>query len=246
MKSNILRNGPFKTAALWVAIMAWMVPALVSCGDKREQAEETRRPASTDSFTFFDIGRTTKFSEQLRDALEQKLGRDAIERRSILDLEINYQGFLRKYFPQLNDINKQLNFPPRERIDHNTVKLMYRYAQRQNVPFDYVELIFSGYTQTPIIFKIRFKTDEANTIETLKEKYGVPKIIDWKENDGSSMYWQKDGDFLIASLVPDQFGKHEHQIVIYYIDNIKQLIETEKKEKDEKEQQRVNSGKTAF
>ena len=246
MKFNILRNGPIKIAALWVAIVAGTVPALVSCSDKREPAEEIPQPASADSFTFFDIGRTTKFSDQLRDALGQKLGRDAIERRSILDLEINYPGFLRKYFPQLNEINQQLNFPPRERVDHNIVKLMYRYAQKQNVPFDYVELIFSGYTQTPIIFKIHFKTDEANTIETLKEKYGVPKIIDWKENGGSSMYWQKDGDFLIASLVPDQFGKHEHQIVIYYIDNIKQLIETEKKEKDEKEQQRVKTGKTAF
>jgi len=246
MKINILRNGPFKTAALWIAIMAWMMPALVSCSDKREPAEDAPHPASSDSFTFFDIGRTTKFSEQVRDALEQKLGRDAIERRSILNLEINYQGFLRKYFPQLNDLNQQLNFPPRERIDHNTVKLMYRYAQKQNVPFDYVELIFSGYTQTPIIFKIHFKTDEANTIETLKKKFGTPKTIDWKDNNGQSMYWQKDGDFLIASLVPDQFGKHEHQIVIYYVDNIKQLIETEKKEKEEREQQRVKTGKTAF
>ena len=178
--------------------------------------------------------------------MEQKLGRDAIERRSILNLEINYPGFLRKYFPQLNDINQQLNYPPRERVDHNTVKLMYRYAQKQNVPFDYVELIFSGYTQTPIIFRIHFKTDEANTIATLEKKYGAPKIIDWKEKNGQSMYWQKDGDFLIASLVPDQFGKHEHQIVIYYVDNIKQLIETERKEKEKKEQQRVKSGKTAF
>ena len=246
MKFNVFQNGPIKTAALWVAIVAFMVPALVSCSDKREPAEEASNTASSDSFTFFDIGRTTKFSDQLRDELAQKLGRDAIESRSILDLEINYQGFLRKYFPQLNEINQQLNYPPRERVDHNTIKLMYRYAQKQNVPFDYVELIFSGYTQTPIIFKIHFKTDEANTIETLKKKYGAPKNIDWKENNGQSMYWQKDGDFLIASLVPDQFGKHENQIVIYYVDNIKQLIETEKKEKEEKEQQRVKTGKTAF
>lgn len=246
MKFNKLRKGLFRTLPLFMALMFWLVPALISCSDKRESAEKTPPPADTESFTFFDIGRTTIFSEQIRNELEQKLGRDAIERRSVLDLDINYQGFLKKYFPQLNDLNQRLNFPPRERIEHNTVKLMYRYAQKQNVPFDYVELVFSNYTKTPIIFRIHFKKDESNIVETLKNKYGNPKIINWKENNGQSMYWEKDGDLLIVSLVPDQFGKHEFQIVIYYVDNLKQLIETERKEKEEKEQQRVKTGEKAF
>ncbi len=246
MKFENLRKGPFKAATLWIALMVWLLPALLSCSDKREPAEKAALPATTESFTFFDIGRTTKFSDQVRDELGAKLGRDAIERRDILDLEINYQGFLKKYFPALDALNQQLNFPPRERVEHNTVKLMYRYAQKQNVPFDYVELVFSGYTQTPIMFKINFKKDEANIIGTLKKKYGNPKTIDWKENNGQSMYWEKDADFLIASLVPDQFGHHEYQINIYYVDNLKQLIDTERKEKEEKERQREKTGKTAF
>jgi len=219
---------------------------LTSCSDSKEPAEGAAPPAGTESFTFFDIGRTTMFSEKIRGELGQKLGRDAIERRSILDLEINYEGFLKKYFRQLNELDQQLNFPPRERVEHNTVKLMFRYAQKQNVPFDYVELVFSNYTKMPIFFKIHFKKDEANIIETLKNKYGNPKLIDWKENNGQSMYWEKDGDFLIVSLVPDQFGQHEYQIVIYYVDNLKQLIHTERKEKEEKEQQRVKTGEKAF
>ena len=96
------------------------------------------------------------------------------------------------------------------------------------------------------MFKIHFEKDEANIINTLKKKYGNPNIIDWKENNGQSMYWKKEDDFLIASLVPDQFGHHEYQINIYYVDNLKQLIETERKEKEEKERQRVKTGKTAF
>jgi hypothetical protein len=246
MKLIHLRKGPFKAATLWIAFMVCLLPALISCSDKNEPAEKAALPADTESFTFFDIGRTTKFSDQIRDDLEEKLGRDAIERRDVLDLEINYQGFIKKYFPPLDDLNQQLNFPPRERVEHNTVKLMYRYAQKQNVPFDYVELVFSDYTKTPIMFKIHFKKDEANIIETLKKKYGNPKIIDWKENNGQSMYWEKDNDFLIASLVPDQFGHHEYQINIYYVDNLKKLIDTERKEKEEKERQRVKTGKTAF
>ena len=71
-------------------------------------------------------------------------------------------------------------------------------------------------------------------------------MIDWKENNGQSMYWEKDADYLIASLVPDQFGQHEYQINIYYVDNLKQLIETERKEKEKKEQQRVKTGENAF
>ena len=246
MKLKNFRKGPFKAATLWIALIFCLVPALIACSDSREPAEEAPPQADTESFTFFDIGRTTKFSEKIRDDLRQKLGRDAIERRSILDLEINYRGFLKKYFQQLDDLNHQLNFPPRERIEHNTVKLMYRYAQKQNVPFDYVELVFSNYTKTPIFFKIHFKKDEANIVETLKNKYGNPNIIDWKENNGQSMYWEKDGDFLIVSLVPDQFGKHEYQIVIYYVDNLKQLIHTERKEKEAKEQQRAKTGEKAF
>ena len=246
MKITNLRKGPFKATALWIAFMVWFLTTLISCSDSKEPAEKAPLPADTESFTFFDIGRTTKFSEQIRDDLEEKLGRDAIERRSILNLEINYRGFLKKYFPQLEELNRQLNFPPGERVEHNTVKLMYRYAQKQNVPFDYVELIFSDYTKTPIIFKINFKKDEANIVETLKKKYGNPDIIDWKENNGQSMYWEKDADLLIVSLVPDQFGNHGYQIAIYYVDNLRQLIETESKEKEEKEKQRAKTGKTAF
>ncbi|UCD78394.1 MAG: hypothetical protein JSW26_23755 [Desulfobacterales bacterium] len=241
-----LRKDSFKSATLWIAFFVWFLPILISCSDGKEPSEEAALPDDTESFTFFDIGRTTKFSGQIRQELEEKLGRDAIERRSILDLEINYRGFIKKYFPRLENLNRQLNFPPGERVEHNTVKLMYRYAQRQNVPFDYVELVFSEYTQTPIMFKINFKKDEANIIETLKKKYGNPKIIDWSENNGQSMHWEKDADFLIVSLVPDQFGKHEYQIAIYFADNLKQLIDTERAEKEEKEQQRAKTGEKAF
>jgi hypothetical protein len=49
-----------------------------------------------------------------------------------------------------------------------------------------------------------------------------------------------------VSLVPDQFGHHEYQIVIYFVQNLKQLIEIEKNELKKREQQRTESGKTAF
>ena len=241
-----LRNLSPKIILLWIAFIISSLLILVSCSDDQEAADQTQRQVDTESFTFFDIGRTTKFSEQIRDELEEKLGRDAIERRSILDLEINYNGFLKKYFPELDALNQKLNFPPRERVDHNTLKLMYRYAQKKSVPFKLVELVFSGYTKTPILFEINFKEDEANIVETLHEKYGQPEVIDWKEGNGKSMFWKKSGDYLILSIIPDQFGKQDHQIMIYFMDNLKQLVETERKEKETKEEQRAKTGKSAF
>jgi hypothetical protein len=153
---------------------------------------------------------------------------------------------LAQHFPQIDGLNQKLNSPLGERVDHNTVKLMYRYAQKKNAPFSLVELIFSGYTKTPILFKINLKAGEVNTVETLKQKYGQPETVDWKKGNGKSLYWTKSGDVMIVSLIPDQFGNIDYQIVIYFIDGLKGLIAAEKREKEELEQQRAKTVKEAF
>ena len=60
------------------------------------------------------------------------------------------------------------------------------------------------------------------------------------------MVWQKNNELLTVSLVPDQFGNPEFQIRIFFIENIKELLKTEKAEKEKRENQRARSGKTAF
>ncbi len=217
-----------------------------SCGEKKESAKNQTAQEQSDSFTFFDLGRRSTLSKSVRNDLKQRLGNDAIEYRSIIDLDINFYGFLKKYFPSLSKLNQNLNFPPGERIEHNTVKLMYRYARQENIPFDYVELVFSNYSQHPLLFRINFQKDEANIIETLKTKYGEPLLIDWKDKNGQSMYWEKNKDLLIVSLVPDQFGNPEYQIRIYFVENIKALLATERAEKAKAGTQGAGSGKTAF
>jgi hypothetical protein len=219
---------------------------LYACGEKKESAKNRTAQVQSDSFTFFDLGKQSTLSKSVRNDLNQRLGRDAIEHRSIIDLDINFYGFLQKYFPSIYELNQDLNFPPGERIEHNTVKLMYRYARQANMPFDYVELVFSNYSQHPLLFRINFQKDEANTVQTLKTKYGQPLLIDWKDKNGQSMYWEKNDDLLIISLVPDQFGNPEYQIRIYFVENIKTLLATERAEKEKAESQRAKSGKTAF
>jgi hypothetical protein len=219
---------------------------LNSCGDNRGPVETAPATVKSESFTFFELGANTKLTDQIREDLGKKLGRDAIEGRGILDLDTNYSGFIKKYLPKINELNQKINFPTGERVEHNILKLMYRYARRVNAPFDYVSLVFSGYTKTPLLFKINFKTDETGIVETLKTKYGSPQVIEWMKENGKSMVWRKNMDVLLVSLVPNQFGRHEYQIVIYFVQNLKELIDIEKNEAKRGEQQRATTGKTAF
>jgi len=218
----------------------------VSCGDKEETGPPRPAPEHSDSFTFFDIGKNTIISGKVRESLNKTLGDDAIEHRNILDLEINYKGFLKEYFADLDKLNKKLNSPLGERVEHNTVKLMYRYMQNKNVSFDYVELVYSEYTQRPVLIKIYFKKDGLNTIETLKQKYGAPESINWGGETSKSLYWKKNNDLLILSFVPDQFGKPKCQIIIYFKSALEKLLKDEQKEKEKNGRERTKTGKTAF
>lgn len=234
-----------KTISFFVIIIMFIFLS-VSCGDKEETGPPPPAPTPADSFTFFDIGKNTIISGNVRESLNKTLGDDAIERRNILDLEINYQGFLKEYFADFDKLNKQLNSPLGERVEHNTVKLMYRYMQNKNVSFDYVELVYSGYTQRPVLIKIHLKKNGAKTLETLKQKYGAPERINWDGETSKSFYWKKSNDLLIQSFVPDQFGKPKCQIIIYFKNALEKLLEDEQTEKEKTRRERTKSGKTAF
>ena len=239
------RKHSFKSI-LCTLMLGSLLVMLSSCGEKKEPATDQKVQEPSESFTFFELGKGSRFTDSVRKDLNRQLGNDAIAKRSLLDLEINYYGFLQEHFPALQALNIQLNPPTRARVDHNILKLMYRYARKKNLPFDYVELIFSNYSQLPLLFRINFKEDEANVVQTLKTKYGDPRLIEWKGRNGQSMSWQKNKDVFIVSLVPDQFGKPEYQIRIFFVENIQALLEKEKAEKEKQELQRTQSGKKAF
>ena len=218
----------------------------VSCGDKQKTEPPQPAPEHSDSFTFFDIGKNTIISGKVRERLNKILGDDSIEPRNTIDLEINYEGFLKEYFADLDELNKKLNSPLGERVEHNTVKLMYRYMQNKNVSFEYVELVYSEYTRRPVLIKIHFKKDALNTIEILKEKYGAPESINWGGETSTSLYWKKSNDLMILSFVPVHFGKPKCQIIIYFKNALERLLEDEQKEKEKTRRERTKSGKTAF
>jgi hypothetical protein len=215
-------------------------------GKPTDVSETHSAQPSPEGFTFFDLGLSSELTENIRDGLRNKLGSDAIERRGTLDLEINYKGFLKRYFNDLNELNSRLNFPPRERVEHNIIKLMYRYAQRKEVPFKYVELVFADGTKKPLVFKIVSKKEGAIIIDTIKGKYGQHKTIQWEEEKGRSLYWQKHKSYFIISIRPDRYGNPEYHTVIYFIPNIEDLLLSEEREARQRAEEIKKKGKTAF
>jgi hypothetical protein len=235
---QISQTQRFTTAAL-----AAMILLLVACGGGEDPGPSA--PPGPESFTFLGIGRNSRFSDSLRKDLKQKLGNDAVERRSIIDLESNYQGFLAAHLPELEALNLRLNHPPGERVDHDVIKLMYRYARQSDAPFDHVELVFDGQFRSPLIFRIRFKADETGLIAALRDKHGPPQTIAWDRENGQSLVWRKEPDVLMVSLVPNVFGGVDHQVSIYFTENLNRWVEFEQKQKQQKSREK-SPGKTAF
>ena len=179
-----------------LAFLLILFPAiLLGCGDDREPAgpEDAGNTENTETFTFFYIGRNTVYSGSLRKNLQDQLGSDAISGRSEINLEINFRGFLERNFPDVAELNRRLNGPQGERVEHDVVKLMYRYAYKKNMPFNYVEILFSGFNNRLLLIRIEFK-EEAGILETLKQKYGQPAVAIWKSKV-ESPFFGKGGRF---------------------------------------------------
>jgi hypothetical protein len=205
-----------------------LVAALAGCGGEKQESDDGVKAGSgRQSFTFFDIGATSEYSDATRRSLEKILGNDAISHRNMIKLEINDNGFLKRHFPELDDLNRQLNSRIGDRIDHDTVKLMYRYARKRDVPFDFVEIQFSDHSGHPLTIDIQFGEDRLGTISRLEEKYGPPKQVEREQGEGKTLFWQKNQDYLLVSIRPDQFGNIEHRIVIYFTKNLRELIRAE-------------------
>ena len=240
---SLLRNKKLQFFAAITSVIVFTIIVVLFKNSKKTEISETR-PAEKGvaGFTFFDLGENSEFSSNIRDKLRDRLGSDAIEYWSTLDLATNYKGFLQNYFPELYALNKRLNSPVGERVEHNTIKLTYRYARRKNLPFDYVELIFSNYTKKPLLFYIKSKKEGLGVIDTLKKKYGEAKTVDWEKEEGRSLYWGKNRSVLILSISDDRYGKPVYYTMIYYVPNLEELLSIEQQEIKHKEEKIKKNG----
>ena len=248
MKSFLKNKNMQLYAGIIFGVLTVVILVVVFSGEKKtaQTAPSPSAQNEPEGFTFFDIGIQSKLTDDVRESLSDKLGSDAIERSIPLDLNVNYPGFLKDHFKELDELNRRLNFPIGERIEHNIIKLEYRHTQKKKVPFEFVELIFSGYTQNPLVFRILSNKEGALIVDTIKKKYGEFKVIEWDQGKGRSLYWERDKSILIISIGQDRYGDPEYYTVIYYTPNIQKLWLKEKQEAKNREEEIKKKGKTAF
>lgn len=200
--------------------------------------------AAVRGFTFLDLHADSRLTDSVRRRLTEILGSDALEKSTVLDLEIHAPGFLAKHFPDLSRLNKQLNYEGgrRIRIEHRSTKLIYRYS----TPFDYVELFFCNYTRKPLLFRIKAKRDGGDYFATLRQKYGEPRVIIWQNQKGKTYSWKQDKDTLILSLFADQYDQPQFEIMVCHVGNIENLLASEKKESDQRRSGKGGDGRKLF
>jgi hypothetical protein len=200
----------------------------------------------TDSFTFFGLGPSTKLSDKLRDRLETLLGEGSVETRTTIDLTLDGVKDFAGNFPRLLSLHQAMNYLPRQRVEHDTVQLTYRYARKQSVPFDRIRLVFSGQRRTPLFFSLYSKRDGADFIESIQKKYGAPTTIGGEDATSRTLYWQKENELLIISITRNRIGFNEYNFGIYYLDNLSALAETERQTREAAEKEKEKTGEFAF
>ncbi len=233
-----------KPQTLLIIIIVLLISgfSIVGCTDNEPPPS---KPTAT-SFTFLELGANTIYSKSVLDKLDNSLGSVAVAKRTPIDLDTNYPGFIEAYFPSIHHRNELLNDAAGARREHDTIKLMYRYPQEKSRLFKMVELLFSGQSKKPLYFRIVAGKEGADIIDTMREKFGAPREIKWSHQQGVSYYWEKNKDFLIVSRVIDRFGNPEYRIAIYYNENIDELIESERRQVQQYEEKRKKAGRSAF
>jgi hypothetical protein len=246
---SVLKNKKIQiSAGIFFVLGIVVAVVIIFAGNDYTTGNSKSAPGlkSQEGFTFFELGVDSELTNNIRDELRAKLGSDAVEKWTTLDLGVNYKGFIQNHFKTLDQLNQRLNFPPGERVEHNIIKLRYRYAQRKKVPFKYVELIFSNYTKKPLLFKVASKKEGAFIVDSIRSKHGEPKTINREREEGRSLYWEKNKSFLIISILKDRYGDPEYHTVIYFVPNIEAMLSKEEQVARQREEAIKQKGKTAF
>jgi hypothetical protein len=197
-------------------------------------------------FTFFDLNRTTVLNRGIRKTLSEMLGSDAIAHATPIDLTVVNQGFLQTHLPVLDTLNQRLNPAMGERREHDTTRLTYHRAEQHQMPFRYIALFFSNITGQPLYFIIHPTEDFADSIATLTSKYGPPRIVKTEKMDTPVRLWEQDGDILVATTFPRRNGRMSQELRIYFVANLKQLVESEEQTLRRQDSTTRQAGERAF
>ncbi|NNF99094.1 MAG: hypothetical protein HKM93_06925 [Desulfobacteraceae bacterium] len=229
-----------------IGALLCLILVLIGCSDESITSVTGAPGAVNIGFTFFELGEKSVYSRRTRDTLTDKLGPMSEARNTIIDLSVPDNAVLSDHFPTLDDINQRLNWRPRERIEHDNVKLMFRYARRKNIPLDLVEMYFSNQSRHPLYFHVIAKKDGGPFLETLKEKYGKPSVFEWGRDQSRTLYWQRGKDYFLVSIFTNRHNELEYHFSIYFVANLERMIEAEEAARRQRQAEKENAGKRAF
>ena len=225
----------------WVAVF-WIAGLIILTGCGKEGAQSSPPAAGRiESFTFFNLGRNTVIDDTIRGRLEGELGAVAVERRGILDLASDGRRFLAEHLPDLDRLNRLLNKDYRERVEHDVLKLMYRYPGRTSPAFETARLVFDFDSGHPLHFEITANQAGAEILEVLKDKYGPPQQIE--DTTGPVLHWEKQDDRLVVLPRRNRLGQPEYLIRIYFVANIEAVLA---RETDKAAKERAKNARSAF
>ncbi len=231
-------------------LVAGLLTGVFLLSNQRQHMVMSGEPQYTDdmpeSFSFFDLDANTRLDSRQRRALNNRLGSSGVSHRGTVDLNMIHPGFLREHFPDLHELNCRINYPPRERVEHEVTRLMFRHTRSKQVPFSSVDLVFSNYNGRPFYFTVELSSDGAEILETLENRYGKPQEIVWNDGAFRCLFWEKNGDLLIFSNTPDRYGNPSYTLRIYFTHTIRQLLTIEAEKAQQRAAQRREAGKTAF
>jgi hypothetical protein len=237
-----------KTGAFAIILLIGCFSVFFACGESGNSGK-TISPAAEilypESFTFFDLGSNTRLSDEILKNLSVQLGSYSTEKFTVLDLTVYNNRVFSKHFPNLFELHRKLNDEKGARIEHNITNLTFRYLQSETTPFEYIKLTFSNYSHKPLLFAITSRKKEAYIVDALKEKYGEPSAINWEDGKSVSLVWEKNRDFLIISKISER-GSFKYNIMIYFVNNLENLLQIEQDDIKKREEERKKAGKTAF
>ncbi|MGB5985921.1 MAG: hypothetical protein WBG37_11500 [Desulfobacterales bacterium] len=221
---------------------------LMACGQDSEAPSPmaVAPEGEAEGFTFLGLGKSSHYTDKLREQLRQRLGHDVAERKMPLKLAIHPPGFVAQHLPAIAALNQRLNYAPRERIEQNILRLTYRYAEKKGTPFDRVELVFSQYTQKPLMFYIQSGKTGGEMIAAIQQKYGAYTEVTDPAREVTTRYWRDAGDVLALTLGTDRFGDPEYHIWIFYASNLEELAATEEERRRIRQKNLNEAGKEAF
>ena len=229
-------------SAVWLWLLIFLTVAACSSEEKIEPQQQT----NSGGFTFFDVHHDTIYTKSLRERLVGTLSSDAIEYRSVINLEIVEEGFLQQHFPRIDELNQRLNYPAGERVEHPTTKLMYRWATRKALPFSYVELLFSQDSRKPLYVKIESARNISNIVDSLSEKYGPPSMIQLNSDRGEIRYWENNRDVFLVAKMLRRNRRPLYRMMIYYADNLEEYILGQERMRQMIEEKQQREGRSAF